>query len=86
MSEDVWDEMRERLTGLTLKQLKQVARDEGITLGYAASRKDTTVAEIVSQRRSRALRGEVVTTGEKVGGYRQFAFSPNGIYAKGGRE
>lgn len=86
MSEEVWDEMRERLTGLTLKQLKQVARDEGICLGYDASRKDTTVAAIVSQRRRRALRGEVVTTGEKVDGYRRFAFSPNGIYAERGRE
>ena len=83
-AELVWDEMRERLMGLTLKQLKQVARDEGITLGYAASRKDTTVAEIVSQRRSRALRGEAVTSGEDVGEYRRFAFSPKGIYARGG--
>lgn len=84
MNEEVWEEMRERLTRLTLKQLKQVARDEGITLGYAASRKDMTVGEIVSQRRGRALRGEVVTTGEGVDEYRRFAFSPNGIYAKGG--
>ena len=68
MNEEVWEEMRERLTRLTLKQLKQVARDEGITLGYAASRKDTTVAEIVSQRRSRAIRGEVVTTGGEPNG------------------
>lgn len=68
MTEEVWDEMRERLMGLTTKQLRQIARDEGISLGYAASRKDTTVAEIVSQRRSRALRGEVVTTGEKADG------------------
>ena len=84
MSEQVWDEMRERLMGLTTKQLKQIAREEGVTLGYAASRKDSTVAEIVSQRRSRALRGEVVTTGGKVDEYRRFAFSPNGLYAKGG--
>ena len=84
MSEEAWEEMRVRLMGLTTKQLRQIAKDEGITLGYAASRKDTTVAEIVSQRRSRALRGEVVTTGEKVDEYRRFAFSPNGIYAKGG--
>ena len=84
MSGDVWDDMRERLMSLTTKQLRQLARDEGITLGYSASRKDTTVAEIVSQRRSRALRGEVVTTGEKVDEYRRFAYSPNGIYAKGG--
>ena len=84
MSEAIWEDMRERLMGLTTKQLRQIARDEGITLGYAASRKDTTVAEIVSQRRSRALRGEVVTTGEGVDEYRRFAFSPNGIYARGG--
>ena len=84
MDERVWEEMRERLTGLTLKQLRQIARDERICLGYDASRKDTTVGAIVSARRHRALRGEVVTTGEKVDGYRQFAFSPNGIYAKDG--
>ena len=84
MTEEAWDEMRERLMGLTTKQLRQIARDEGISLGYAASRKDTTVAEIVSQRRHRALRGEVVTTGEKADGYRRFSFSPNGIYAREG--
>lgn len=68
MNEDVWEEMRERLMGLTTKQLRQIAKDEGITLGYAASRKDSTVAEIVSQRRSRVLRGEVVTTGGDTNG------------------
>lgn len=67
-AELVWDEMRERLMGLTTKQLRQVARDEGICLGYDASRKDTTVAEIVSQRRSRALRGEAVATGGEANG------------------
>ena len=66
--EAAWDEMRERLMGLTTRQLKQLARDEGITLGHAASRKDSTAAEIVSQRRSRALRGEVVTTGGEPNG------------------
>lgn len=85
VSEDIWEDMRERLMGLTTKQLRQIARDEGISLGYAASRKDATVAEIVSQRRHRAIRGEVVTTGEKVDDYRRFAFSPNGIYG-GGRK
>ena len=84
MNESVWEDMRERLMGLTLKQLRQLAKDEGISLGYAASRKDSAVAEIVTQRRHRALRGEVVTTGEGVDEYRRFAFSPNGIYAKGG--
>lgn len=63
--ETEWEQMRERLMGLTLKQLKQIAKDEGVCLGYAGSRKDTTVAEIVGQRRHRAMNGEVVTTGAK---------------------
>ena len=62
-AELVWDEMRERLMGLTVRQLRQIARDEGICLGYAASRKDTTVAEIVNARRHRAMSGKAVTTG-----------------------
>lgn len=49
----IWEDMRQRLMKLTTKQLKQIARDEHITLGYAASRKDTLVGEIVSQRRCR---------------------------------
>ena len=84
MNESVWDEMRERLMGLTTKQLRQIARDEGICLGYDASRKDTTVGAIVSARRHRAMSGEVVTTCDRADDYRRFAFSPNGIYAKGG--
>lgn len=84
MNEAIWDEMRERLMDLTTKQLRQLAKDEGICLGYDASRKDTTVGAIVSARRHRALRGEVVATGESVDECRRFAFSPNGIYAKGG--
>ena len=83
MNEAIWDEMRERLMGLTTKQLRQLARDEGITLGYAASRKDTTVGAIVSARRHRAMSGEVVTTGGSVDEYRRFAFSKNGIYGGG---
>ena len=81
--EGIWEDMRERLMRLTTKQLRQIARDESIPLGYAASRKDSTVAEIVSQRRHRAMSGEVVTAGERVDEYRRFAFSKNGIYAKG---
>lgn len=60
-----WDQMRERLMELTLKQLKQIAKDEGLSLGYAGCRKDTAVAKIVGQRRRRAMGGEVVTTGAK---------------------
>ena len=40
---------------LTVKQLRQIAKDEGICLGYAASRKDTTIDQIVGNRRYRAL-------------------------------
>lgn len=57
----VWEDMRQRLMGLTVKQLKQIAKDEGISLGYAASRKDSMVGEIVTARRHRILernRGE----------------------------
>lgn len=68
MNEAIWDEMRERLMGLTTKQLRQLAKDEDICLGYDASRKDTTVGAIVSARRHRALRGEVVTTGGETNG------------------
>lgn len=55
MNED-WEAMREELSGLTVRQLRQIAKDEGICLGYAASRKDTTVGEIITARRCRALR------------------------------
>lgn len=56
MSEETWDEMRESLMGLTVRQLRQIARDEGICLGYAASSKNATIGEIVGTRRHRALR------------------------------
>lgn len=55
MSVDRWDAMRADLQKLTVKQLRQIARDEGICLGYAASRKDTTIDQIISNRRYRAL-------------------------------
>lgn len=54
---DEWDAMRERLMALTMAQLKAIAKDEGICLGYDGSRKDTTVSAIVSHRRHRALNG-----------------------------
>ena len=55
--ERIWEEMRDRLMKLTMKQLKQTAKEEKICLGYAASRKDTLVAEIVSARRHRVMEG-----------------------------
>lgn len=61
-----WEQMRERLMRLTVKRLRQLARDEGVCLGYAASSKDLTVAEIVGMRRRRAMRGQAVTTGGPV--------------------
>lgn len=51
--EKVWADMRERLMALTLKELKATAKAEGIALGYDGSRKDTTVARIVSERKAR---------------------------------
>ena len=48
-----WEQMRERLMGLTMKQLKQIARDEGVCLGYAGATKAGVVNEIVSARRYR---------------------------------
>ena len=67
-AELVWDEMRERLMGLTCAQLRKIARDERICLGHDAGRKDSTVAAIVSARRRRAMGGEVVTTGGRPNG------------------
>ena len=57
MNEAKWEEMRAELMGLTLKELKAIARDERISLGYAASRKDTCAGEIVAQRRYREVAG-----------------------------
>lgn len=48
---DKWEEMRQELSHLTVKELKQLAKDEGICLGWDACRKDSTVGAIVSHRR-----------------------------------
>ena len=48
-----YDTMRADLSKHTMKQLREIARAEGITLGYDAARKDTAVAAIVSSRRHR---------------------------------
>ena len=42
---------RERLEKMTMKQLKEVAKDEGITLGYDGLMKAETVKAIVYWRR-----------------------------------
>lgn len=42
--------MRRALTRLTVRELRRVAREEGVCLGYA-SRKADVVGEIVAHRR-----------------------------------
>jgi transposase len=56
---EIWENMRQRLMQLTMKQLKQLAKDEQITLGYSSSRKDSLVGEIIAQRRHRAQERDV---------------------------
>lgn len=46
-----WEARREELSRMTVMEIREVAREEGICLGYAGSRKDTAVAEIVSVER-----------------------------------
>lgn len=50
-----YDKMRDELMCMTVKQLKQIARDDGICLSYSGATKAGTVNEIVSQRRYREL-------------------------------
>lgn len=52
MPED-YEQMRADLSAKTMKQLRVIARAEGICLGYGGARKDTAVAAIVSNRRHR---------------------------------
>ncbi len=44
-------EDRERLEKMTLKELKAVAKDEGISLRYDGSRKANAISTIISWRR-----------------------------------
>lgn len=57
MPED-YDQMRADLNRLTVKQLREVARAEGICLGYDGARKDTAIAAIVGNREYRERTGE----------------------------
>lgn len=52
-----YEDMREQLSKLTMKQLKQICRDEGICPGWDAARKDSLVGCIVSNRRHREMSG-----------------------------
>ena len=58
MTQTDYDQMRTDLSKHTMKQLREIARAEGICLGYDGSRKDSTVAAIVSNRRHRELMKE----------------------------
>ena len=53
MSEDKYAAMRADLARRTMKQLREIARAEGICLGYDGARKDTAIAAIVGNRRHR---------------------------------
>lgn len=55
MTEEDERRMRERLSALTVRELKDVARAEGICLGYAGATKEGTIDEIISARRYRDM-------------------------------
>lgn len=46
-------EDRERLEKMTMKEIKAVAKDEGISLGYDAARKANAIGLILEWRRSK---------------------------------
>ena len=52
-----YEKMRAELFKLTVKELREIARDEGICLSYSGATKRGTVDEIVSQRRYREHEG-----------------------------
>ena len=47
--------MREHLQTLTVRELKDVARAEGICLGYAGATKAGAIDEIIANRRYRDM-------------------------------
>jgi len=53
-----YERMREELSRKTVKELRAIAREEGICLSYSGATKAGTVNEIVSQRRYRETNGE----------------------------
>lgn len=52
-----YDKLHEELARKTSKELRQIARDEGICLGYDASRKSSMVNAIVSGIRYKEMHG-----------------------------
>ena len=55
MTEEDERRMREQLSALTVRELKDVARAEGICLGYAGATKSGTIDEIIANRRYRDM-------------------------------
>ena len=53
MTNTDYSAMRADLARHTMKQLREIARAEGICLGYDGARKDTAVAAIVGNREYR---------------------------------
>lgn len=53
-----YDQMRADLARKTMRQLREIARAEGICLGYDGARKDTAIAAIVGNREYRERMGE----------------------------
>ena len=48
-------EDRERLEKMTMKEIKEVAKDEGISLGYDAARKANAIGLILEWRRFKGV-------------------------------
>ena len=57
MKQTDYDAMRADLMAKTMKELRAIARAEGICLGYDGARKDTAAAAIVSHREHMAREG-----------------------------
>ena len=55
MTEEDERRMRERLSALTVRELKDIARAEGICLGYAGATKAGAIDEIIANRRYRDM-------------------------------
>ena len=55
MTEEDERRMREQLSALTVRELKDVARAEGICLGYAGATNSGTIDEIIANRRYRDM-------------------------------
>lgn len=53
-----WEARRAELSRMTVRELRQLARAEGVCLGYAASRRASAVDEIVAWERWREREGE----------------------------